>query len=201
MLMNIKRILFGTMVFIFIRPLSYLFYDKKYLRGKYFQHIYSIGWYWTLRGLFFQKILGFNRELKWPASCRITAGLSKNIEFHPDDLNNFQGMGLYIQALGKVKIGRGTYIGPNVGLVSTNHKLDNLDEHEEPENITIGENCWLGMNCVILPGVTLGEKTIVGAGAVVTKSFPRGHCIIGGNPAKIIKYLNMEAGNNENGKV
>lgn len=192
MLTNIKRILFGTFVFIFVRPLAYLLYDKKYLKGKYFQHIYSVGWLWTMRGIFFQKILGYNRELRWPASNRITAGLSKNIEFHPDDLNNFQGMGLYIQALGKVKIGKGTYIGPNVGIISSNHKLDNLDEHEDPKPINIGEKCWLGMNSVILPGVTLGNGTIVGAGAVVTKSFPQGDCVIAGNPAKVIKQITGE---------
>ena len=46
------------------------------------------------------------------------------------------------------------------------------------------------MNSVILPGVVLGEKTIVGAGSVVTKSFLEGYCVIAGNPAKKIKDLN-----------
>ena len=45
------------------------------------------------------------------------------------------------------------------------------------------------MNSVILPGVTLGEHTVVGAGSVVTKSFPDGHCVIAGNPAIIIRSL------------
>lgn len=45
------------------------------------------------------------------------------------------------------------------------------------------------MNCSILPGVTLGEHTIVGAGSVVTKSFPEGNCVIAGNPARKIKEL------------
>jgi len=46
------------------------------------------------------------------------------------------------------------------------------------------------MNSIILPGVLLGEKTIVGAGSVVTKSFPDGNCIVAGNPAKVIRNLN-----------
>ena len=46
------------------------------------------------------------------------------------------------------------------------------------------------MNSVILPGVTLGEDMVVGAGSIVTKSFPDGHCIIAGNPAKLIRNLN-----------
>ncbi len=57
-------------------------------------------------------------------------------------------------------------------------------------DLVIGDNCWIGMNSVVLPGVKLGEKTIVGAGSVITKSYEEGHCIIAGNPAKIIKYLN-----------
>ena len=45
------------------------------------------------------------------------------------------------------------------------------------------------MNAVILPGVVLGENTIVGAGSVVTKRFEQGHCVVVGNPARIIKTL------------
>ena len=44
---------------------------------------------------------------------------------------------------------------------------------------------------MILPGVTLGDNTIVGAGAVVTKSFPEGHCVIAGNPARKIKDIDF----------
>ena len=45
------------------------------------------------------------------------------------------------------------------------------------------------MNAMIMPGVELGPHTVVGAGAVVTKSFPEGHCVIAGNPAKLIKKI------------
>ena len=57
------------------------------------------------------------------------------------------------------------------------------------KDIIIGKKCWIGMNSVILPGVVLGDHTIVGAGAVVTKSFVDGNCVIGGNPARIIRKL------------
>ena len=50
------------------------------------------------------------------------------------------------------------------------------------------------MNTVILPGVSLGDHTIVGAGSVVTKSFQEGNCVIAGNPAKVIRYLNESDG-------
>ena len=54
--------------------------------------------------------------------------------------------------------------------------------------VEICDNCWIGSNSLILKGVTLGNNTIVGAGSVVTKSFPE-NVIVGGNPAKIIGTL------------
>jgi len=58
-----------------------------------------------------------------------------------------------------------------------------------PGTVTIGDYCWIGMNATILPNVILGNHTIVAAGAVVTRSFPEGYCILAGNPARIIKQL------------
>ena len=52
--------------------------------------------------------------------------------------------------------------------------------------ITIGDSCFIGMNSILMPGVELGERTIVGAGSVVTKSFPEGNIVIAGNPARPI---------------
>lgn len=57
------------------------------------------------------------------------------------------------------------------------------------KDVIIGKKCWIGMNAIILPGVKLGDNTIVGAGSVVTKSFPDGNLVIAGNPAKIINKL------------
>lgn len=99
---------------------------------------------------------------------------------------------VYINAVNGVSIGDYTNIGPNVGIVSANHDLVNNDSHTVTEPINIGRFCWIGMNAVILPGVQLGDFTIVGAGAIVTKKFPEGYCVIAGNPARIIKYLNKE---------
>lgn len=70
--------------------------------------------------------------------------------------------------------------------------IGDRDDHEEiyaskPAKIHIKKNAWLGMNSVIMKGVTIGENAIVGAGAVVTKDVPD-HAIVGGVPAKILKY-------------
>ena len=61
-----------------------------------------------------------------------------------------------------------------------------LDATDYYGRITIGDSCFVGMNCILLPGVELGERTIVGAGSVVTKSFPEGNVVIAGNPARVI---------------
>ena len=58
------------------------------------------------------------------------------------------------------------------------------------KKVIIGDKTWIGMNSLILPGVVLGPNTVVGGGSVVTKSFPDGHCVIAGNPAKLIKNIN-----------
>ena len=131
------------------------------------------------------------KKWPWPISPYITIqGDPENIIFDNDDLNNFQGKGNYYQCFdGKIYIGKGTYIAGNVGLITANHNVDDLDEHVQGEDIVLGEKCWIGMNAMILPGVTLGEQTVVGAGAVVTHSFEEGHCVSGGNPARIIKKL------------
>jgi acetyltransferase-like isoleucine patch superfamily enzyme len=96
--------------------------------------------------------------------------------------------GCYIQGIGKIYIGDYTQIAPNVGIISANHDSYDNSKHI-PSSVYIGKYCWIGMGAIILPGVILGDYTIVGAGSIVTKSFIDGYCIIGGNPAKLIKKL------------
>lgn len=100
----------------------------------------------------------------------------------------FQVPGTYFQNFkGHITIGKGSYIEQNVGIITANHGFANLDAHEAGRDVSIGKNCWVGMNAVILPGVALGNRTVVAAGAVVTKSFNDGYVVIAGVPAKIIK--------------
>ena len=141
----------------------------------------------TIKTLFFQKILGFNREAYWPAHFTSKIIGPKNILI---GIGTAPGLspGCYIQGLGKIYIGDYTIIGPNVGIISANHKVTDHRKHDFSE-VKIGKYCWIGMNSVIMPGVELGDYTIVGAGSVVTNSFPEGYCIIGGTPAKIIRSL------------
>lgn len=133
------------------------------------------------------KIIGL-RGVYWPVN-------EKSEVTHP--LNIFVGInsnaatrpGCYLQGNGGIYIGNYVHLASNIGIISSNHDLNNQKEHVNKE-VYIDDYCWIGMNAVILPGVHLGKRTIVGAGSVVTKSFPEGFCVIAGNPAKIIKKLN-----------
>lgn len=169
------------------------FYDKKYLRGKWFSGkldgLCSQGWEWVFNDARERRLNPVNKAARFPICSRCTVVYPENVEFDPDDLNNFKSFGIYYQAVGKIKIGRGTFIGPNVGLITANHDVNDLNKHQEVKSIILGDNCWIGMNSVILHGVILGDNTVVGAGSVVTHSFEKGKVVIAGNPAKIIKEL------------
>lgn len=82
-------------------------------------------------------------------------------------------------------------IGPNCMIISGNHDIYNQDEVVRKETI-IGDYSWLASSAIVLAGVVLGPRTIVGAGSVVTKSFPDGYCVLAGNPARIVKALDKE---------
>ena len=173
-----------------LRSVCSLFFDKRYLRGKHFDES-AIGWRWAARSILWQRVLGFNREARYPVSPLIGIDEPANIQFDVDDLTMFQSWGSYFSNSygGRIVIGKGTWIAPNVGLITTNHMLLDPARHEVPRDIHIGANCWIGMNAVILPGVDLGEHTVVGAGAVVTHSFPNGWCVLAGVPARQIRDL------------
>lgn len=177
-------------LYIFIHKYTFgLFYSKQYLKGRWFDDNID-GWIWVRRAFFMQKIIGYNRHIPWPCSSRIVISNPAKILFDVNDMNNFQGIGNYYQCFkGSISIGKGSYIAMNVGIVTANHNVYDLDTHEDGKDVILGKQCWIGMNTVILPGVILGDNTIVGAGSVVTKSFPEGNCIIAGNPAKIIRKL------------
>lgn len=90
---------------------------------------------------------------------------------------------------GGIEIGDGTMIGSNVTIVTLNHDLDpNLRRDAIPKSVKIGKNVWIGSDCTILPGVTIGDNSVIGAGSVVVKSIPS-NCVAVGNPAKVIKKI------------
>ena len=145
-----------------------------------------------LADFLFRRILRQNANVTWAVHYTSTVN-------YPDKIkrgkNVFPGdsPGNFIDATNGILIGDYTNIGPNVGLISTNHNSINNAIMDPASPIKIGRFCWIGMNAVILPGVELGDFTIVGAGAVVTKSFTDGYCVLGGSPASKINDLDKNA--------
>jgi acetyltransferase-like isoleucine patch superfamily enzyme len=92
--------------------------------------------------------------------------------------------------LGGITIEDNVLIGPRVNLVTENHPVDPTQRKSLVLGaILIKRNAWIGAGATILPGVTIGENSIVAAGAVVTKDVPDNR-IVGGVPAKFIKSIN-----------
>ncbi len=129
-------------------------------------------------------------EAYWPVHMSSMVINPKNVDCGIDTSPGYMP-GCYIQGVGKIYIGDYTQIGPSVSIISANHEvLDNRGHIKS--KVYIGRYCWLGVNSVILPGVELGDFTIVAAGSIVTKPFKEGYCVIAGNPARVIKNLNQK---------
>lgn len=100
---------------------------------------------------------------------------------------------------GKLIIKDNVIIGPNITIMTSNHDYNGTklpyDSTNILGNVTIEENVWIGANVNIVPGITIGEGSIVAMGAVVTKNIPK--CsVVGGNPAKVIKNRDVQEYNN-----
>lgn len=103
------------------------------------------------------------------------------------------GIGYRARILGEVFIGNDVMMGPDVLIMTRNHRFDStkipmrIQGFSEERPVTIEDDVWIGDSCIILPGVTIGRGSIVGAGSVVTKNVEP-FSIVGGNPAKLIRY-------------
>lgn len=112
----------------------------------------------------------------------------KNIFVGKDFIANYN---VTILDIGKVTIGNNVWIGPNTLITTVGHPIspEGRKKHlafQKP--ITIGNNVWIGGNVAILPGITIGDNSVVGAGAVVTKDVPA-DCVVAGVPAKIVRKI------------
>ena len=109
------------------------------------------------------------------------------------------GIGINAHIRGPLEIGNNVMMGPDVIILSSSHEFDNIDipmnkQGVKPkEKVIINDDVWIGTRVIILPGITIGQGAIIGAGAVVTKNV-LDYAIIGGNPAKVIRFRNERKG-------
>ncbi len=128
--------------------------------------------------------LGEGSEIKPPLRCdygyRIRVGA-----------RTFVNYGLVALDVASIAIGDDVQIGPNVQLLTPTHPIDpdtRRARWEAAEPIAIEGNVWLGGGVIVLPGVTIGENTVVGAGSIVTKDLPK-NVVAAGNPARVVRSL------------
>ncbi len=106
--------------------------------------------------------------------------------------NVYANFNLTVVDDGNVYIGDSTMIGPNVTIATAGHPvLPELREKAYQFNIDvhIGKNVWIGAGAIILPGVTIGDNSVIGAGSIVTKDVPA-NVVAVGNPCKVLREIN-----------
>ncbi len=134
-----------------------------------------------------KKILGSVRE-NFLIEQSFQCDYGYNIEIGENFYSNHN---LVILDPAKVTFGDNVFIGPNCGFYTAEHPLDAETRNkglETAKPIKVGNNVWFGGNVVVLPGVTIGDNTVIGAGSVVTKNIPS-NVVAAGNPCKVIKQL------------
>lgn len=111
--------------------------------------------------------------------------------------NCYIGQFFSVMAGGDIIIKKNALIASYVAVIGENHSMNpeaGVKYGKQPlikQNVVIGENCWIGEKAIILPGVTIGDWSIIGAGAIVNKPIPP-YSIAAGNPAKVIKKYDFE---------
>ena len=108
-------------------------------------------------------------------------------------IGNNTRIGLHNTIIGPVKIGNNVNLAQGITVTALNHNFTDstkrIDEQGVSTNpVTVGDDIWIGANAVILPGVNIGNHSVVAAGAVVTKDVPA-HSLVAGVPAKVIKEI------------
>lgn len=90
----------------------------------------------------------------------------------------------------KIEIGKNCLFGPNVTLCTTGHPISPAHRMDGMYSfpIKIGNTCWIGANVIVLPGVTIGDNTVIGAGSVVTKDIPA-NVVAAGNPCRVLRSI------------
>lgn len=143
------------------------------------------------------------KKIRYFFASRFVEACGRNVNFEHGarfnqelSIGNNSGAGINCSLGGNVVIGDNVMMGPECILLPHFHKTSRLDipmceqGFEEAKPIHIGNDVWIGTRVIIMPGITIGDHSIIGAGAIVTKDVPD-YAVVGGCPAKIIKMRNI----------
>lgn len=136
--------------------------------------------YWCARGVEMDFSVRISDRVRIVGPANLTIGSNTKI------LNR-----VLLDSRGGLEIGRDTQVGFESIILTSTHRFKDrerpiLEQGMESKPVLIGSDVWIGTRVIVLPGVTIGDHSIVGAGSIVTRDVPAG-VIVGGNPAKIIR--------------
>lgn len=164
--------------------------------------IYKLFFVWlpsTNNGLAISKLIRKMRS-SVAGGCFDQHGKCINVEKGADfgkgdgiSIGDNSGLGVNCDVRGPLEIGNNVMMGPNVCIMTAIHNTIRTDipmcqqGHLPKKKVTIGDDVWIGARVIIMPGVTIGSGSIIGAAAVVTKDVPD-YAVVAGVPAKVIKF-------------
>lgn len=134
------------------------------------------------------------------ADCGKKVNIEKDAVFSAHvSLGDYSGIGIHAKIYGTCHIGRYVMMGTDVTIITRNHRFDRTDipmmkqGFEEEQPVEIGDDVWIGDRVLILPGVHIGNGSILAAGAVVTSDVPE-YAIVAGVPARVVRRRTSSAG-------
>lgn len=140
----------------------------------------------TRIGELFSELIGETVPDSFRLFPPFTSDFGRNIHLGE---NVFINSGCRFQDQGGIWIGSGTLIGHNVVIATLNHDLDPGNRQAMfPKPVVLGENVWVGAGAIIVPGITVGDGAVIGAGSIVTRDV-EARMVVAGNPARPIREV------------
>lgn len=140
------------------------------------------------------------KRLRYICAKHLVGKIGKNVNIERGaklqrqiEIGDNSGLGINCDINGKVIIGSNVLMAPEVVIYTENHAYYDKNSliieqgYSSSRPVTIGNDVWICRRAMIMPGITIGDGAVIAAGAVVVKDVPA-YAVVGGNPAKIIKY-------------